>query len=181
MHIIDNVIISDDAWNTRFACDLKNCKGNCCKYGDLGSPISTEEEAKISNNLEKLNSYIAPENMLFLKTGVSEQYKGDLHIKEKGKDQPCPLAYQNPEKILLCSLHSYAESNQIPLLELKPLWCSLFPLIIKKSGQNWMINIFIPEFCVSIKPAPPVLLSYENLLAQIFGNGWVKKLKKELQ
>lgn len=180
MHIIDNVIISDDAWNTRFACDLNRCKGNCCKFGDLGSPICREEEEKISANLDNLDSFISKENMLFLKTGISERFKGELHIKEKGKDQPCPLAYQNQNDILLCSLHSYAESKQMPLLDLKPLWCSLFPLIIKKSGQNWMINVFIPEFCVSIKSAPPVLLSYESLLAEFFGKGWIEKLKKEL-
>ncbi|MGM0600467.1 MAG: DUF3109 family protein [Candidatus Rifleibacteriota bacterium] len=181
MHIIDNVIISDDAWNTHFACDLKRCKGNCCKYGDLGSPICEEEEKTISKNLNNLDSFLSSENMLFLKAGVSEHYKGEIHIKEQGKDQPCPLAYLNSDKILLCSLHSYAEKNKIPLLDLKPLWCSLFPLIIKKSDQNWMINIFIPEFCVSTKPAPPVLLSYEGLLADIFGQNWIKKLKKELQ
>lgn len=178
MQIIESIIISDEVWNTKFSCDLIKCQGKCCQYGDLGAPISEDEEETIKKNLDKVFPYLPPRNKKFLLANVSETYQGNLHIKEIEENTPCPLAYVSDKEIVLCSLHTYALENEIPLLDLKPLWCSLFPLIIKKTAEGWIINLHIPEFCVSEENAPPVLLSFESLLASIFGKDWIDKVKK---
>ena len=48
MREIGNVLISDEVWQTRFGCNLEACLGCCCKYGDLGAPISEDEETTIN-------------------------------------------------------------------------------------------------------------------------------------
>lgn len=181
MHIIDEVIISDEVWETRFACDLSRCKGVCCQYGDLGSPLSEEESKTITSNLDKVEKFLAPDQKNFLAAGVSEFYKGNLHIREIAANKPCPLSFFSEDQIILCSLHAYALEKKIPLLQLKPLWCSLFPLMINKTSEGWIINLHIPEFCVSVAEAPPVLLSFSALLEEIFGRQWLEKVKAAYQ
>ncbi len=181
MQIIDNVIISDEVWNTRFACDLSQCRGKCCQIGDLGAPISDEEAQTIKATFPKLTGYLKPSQINFLQAGVVEVYKGSLHIREVAENTPCPLAFISPENVILCSLHAYALDEKKPLLDCKPLWCSLFPLMLKKSGESWMINLHIPDFCRSQPNPPPILLSFGELLTTFFGNQWLEKVKSAYQ
>lgn len=179
MRQIGEVLISDEAWNTRFACDLKQCHGKCCMYGDLGAPISEEEELKISTLLDQLAPKLSRQRLSFLRAGISETHRGERHIREIKANTPCPLSFKNEQGVILCSLHDYALEKSLPLLEVKPLWCSLFPVILKKTGSGWMINCHIPDFCRSKPDAPPLLLSFANLLAEFFGKDWVELVKQE--
>ncbi len=178
MHLIDNVLISQQVWETRFACHLDRCLGKCCQYGDLGSPINEDEARIMEKNLDNVAPYLSWQSREFLKDGVSEIYMDSLHIREIGANKPCPLSYQGENEKILCSLHSYAQDKQIPLLKVKPLWCAMFPLMIKKSEEGWIINLCIPEFCVSTRNPPPVLISFADLLVSLFGEKWVAKVKE---
>lgn len=178
MRQIGDIIISDEVWQKRFACNLEKCHGKCCQYGDLGAPISEEEAETIKNTLPHVAKYLSKPSQKFLAAGVSEIYQGSLHIREIAENNPCPLAYISPEKIVYCSLHSHALDNNIPLLNVKPIWCSLFPLMLTKSGNYWMINCHIPEFCHSIDNPPPLLLSFADLLKEFFGDEWIAMVKK---
>lgn len=179
MHQIDDILISDNVWNTNFECDLDQCKGVCCKIGDIGSPLSQEEDSVINDNLDKLRDVLPRKNICFLKSGITEKFRGDLHIREMGKNHPCPLSFTSSKGIILCSLHNLAIEEKVPLLSLKPLWCSLFPLILKQTKAGWIINMFIPEFCRSKADSSPLLLSFSSELEQIFGKEWIQKLKNE--
>ena len=178
MQIIDDVLISDQVWETKFSCDLSRCRGKCCQYGDLGAPISDEEGEVIQKYLPQLNDYLSQNQRNFLNAGVSELYKGTLHIREIAENTPCPLSFCNRDQVILCSLHALSIEKRVPLLQIKPLWCSLFPLMINKSEESWMINLHIPEFCVSEPDPQPVLLSFGDLLAEIFGKAWLEKVKE---
>ena len=179
MHQIDDVLISDNVWDTKFACDLERCNGVCCKIGDIGSPISKDEKEIIENNLDKLYTKLPKKNIQFLKQGVTEYFKGDLHIREMGKNLPCPLSFTTKKGVIMCSLHNLAIEERVPLLSLKPIWCALFPLIIKKTKTGWIINMFIPDFCCKKPDSGPLLLSFSKELEQIFGKKWIDKVKNE--
>lgn len=181
MQEFGNVLISDEVWQTHFECDLEKCLGCCCKYGDLGAPISEEEQSMIADNLDNVAPLLTRQNYQLLKAGVSERYKGNLHIIEIAENTPCPLSFTDEKGIILCSLHRYSLDNKLPLLDVKPMWCSLFPLIINRSGDRWLINCHIPDFCRS-KPEPqPLLLSFSSLLANIFGNDLIVQIKEAYQ
>ena len=180
MKLIGNVIISDEVWNTNFSCDLSKCKGKCCQYGDIGSPITEEEEQKIKNNLKNVAPMLSKENISLLEKSVAiKDQRGDLHIVEGGHNTPCPLSYINEENVVLCSLHNYCLKTKQNVLDLKPLWCSLFPLIIKSTPVGWIINCYLPEFCKSVDNPPPLLLSFSDYLSEIFGEKWVKAVEDE--
>ena len=44
---IDETIISLALIEKKFSCDLKACKGSCCRYGDTGAPLTGEEAATL--------------------------------------------------------------------------------------------------------------------------------------
>lgn len=180
MKMIGNVIISDEVWNTNFSCDLKNCKGKCCQYGDIGSPITDDEESRIKKNLDNIAPMLSQDNLELLKKSITiKDERGDFHIVEGAHNTPCPLSFINEEGIVLCSLHNHCLKTNQNVLDLKPLWCSLFPIIIKPTPVGWIINCYIPEFCKSIDNPPPLLISFSDYLSEIFGKKWMNAVKKE--
>lgn len=180
MKQIGNVIISDSVWEAKFACDISRCKGKCCQYGDLGAPVTVDEAKNIKCHLKDVEPFISKKNMSLLKGGIVEIHKGNLHIKEGGKNTPCPLSFINENGIVMCSLHRYSLENNKPLLDYKPLWCSLYPLIIKPVADVWLINCSFNDFCVSVDNPPPLLLAFSDLLAELFGEKWVETVKEQL-
>ena len=50
MIIINNVLVSDDLFDSQFCCDLSQCKGLCCVEGDTGAPVDPEEIADLEDN-----------------------------------------------------------------------------------------------------------------------------------
>ena len=180
MKLIGNVIISDEVWDTKFECDLSQCQGKCCQYGDIGSPITEDEEKNIKKNLKNVAKMLSKENLALLEKGITIKDKhGDLHIVEGAHNTPCPLSFINEEGIVLCSLHDYCLKAQKNVLDLKPLWCSLFPLIIKSTPVGWIINCYLPEFCKSKKNPQPILLEFSDYLSEIFGSTWVEAVREE--
>ncbi|MBF0547817.1 MAG: DUF3109 family protein [Candidatus Riflebacteria bacterium] len=180
MHIIENVLISDEVWDTNFQCDLENCKGDCCRIGDLGAPIFPEEEEKICANFPKFANFLSSKIRNFLSTGISETYKGKLVIREISPNFPCPLSFKNESGIILCSLHAHCLESNIFFMNLKPIWCSLFPLIISNNDSSISINIAIQPHCKPKRPSQPVLAAFSKELSFIFGDKWVATMLEEL-
>jgi hypothetical protein len=178
MQQIDDVLISDEAWTARFNCDLATCKGLCCEVGDLGAPISEEEIETVKRLLPKVAPKLSKKAVNFLATGVAEVFQGSNHIREIGKNSPCPLAFRDNQGVVLCSIHDYALEESIPVHEIKPLWCHLFPIILRKTDAGWIINFQPNDFCRSIPDAPPVLIAYADILAYIFGDEWINKVRQ---
>ena len=179
MRQVGNVLISDQVWQTRFACDLTQCQGKCCQCGDLGAPISEEEEQKIADLLTQVKPKLTRQQQVFLDAGISETWKGELHIREIGENTPCPLSFRDRNNIILCSLHDLAIEKNLPLLDVKPLWCSLFPIMLKQTDAGWLVNCYLPDFCRSIANPPPLLLSFADLLQTFFGKEWIEQVKDE--
>ena len=47
---IDDTIFSFDILEKKFRCNLAECHGNCCRYGDSGAPLS-DSEVKILDEI----------------------------------------------------------------------------------------------------------------------------------
>jgi hypothetical protein len=177
---IDGILVSDELLTTRFACDLGVCKGNCCRYGDRGSPIVASEGERIERLLPELGKFLPERNRQFLDAGVSETEKGSLYLREMKKNTPCPLGFLDPHGILLCSLHALALEHQCPVGDYKPFWCRMFPVVIRHHLTGFSLNVFLTEHCHSL-PNPPFLVeAYYPELTTLFGAPWVRKLAEHL-
>lgn len=174
-----NIIISDSVWDARFACDLSKCKGMCCQHGDLGAVITDTEEEIIKENLDIVAPLLSKRNLNILKQGITEEFRGNKHIVEGGSDTPCPLSFISEDGIIFCSLHKHAMDQNKHVLNYKPLWCTLFPLIIRQVSTGWLVNCYFNDFCVSVDDAPPLLLAFEDSLTYIFGEAWMNSVKEE--
>ena len=47
MIALGDTLISEDVFDTLFACDLKACKGACCVEGESGAPLTEEEVERL--------------------------------------------------------------------------------------------------------------------------------------
>lgn len=179
MRFIDPVLISEEVWDARFSCDYAKCRGACCQNGDLGAPVTEEEVQKIEGLLPRLAPYLSEKSQKFLRKGISEVYQKKLHLREIEANHPCPLGFVDTHGWLKCSIHQWAlDTDEKPELW-KPLWCSLYPLVVLYKGNSWTMNLFLTPACRSDPKAPPVLLSFLPLLQGIFGPDWAQKIREE--
>jgi len=182
MHLIEHVTISDEVWETRFACDLPACHGVCCRDGDLGAPITDEEAERLQSLLPSVKKYLTREQFSFLsRYGVSERYEGKLHIKEIAPYHPCPFGFHDRRDVLLCSLHALSNQEHKSSLAYKPLWCNLYPLVIRANAVGWTINMIQSAACRTQQNSPPILLFFAPQLGELFGSGWVDQLREAYQ
>ena len=135
---IDDTIFSFDILEKKFRCNLPECLGNCCRYGDSGAPLSSDE----ANILEDIRDKVLP----YLRS------EGNAAIDEKGtsvtdfdNEKVTPLigneecAYTNKkDNIFLCGIEQAWADGKISFR--KPLSCHLFPVRIKNYSDFRAVN-----------------------------------------
>ncbi|HOY67260.1 MAG TPA: DUF3109 family protein [Candidatus Ozemobacteraceae bacterium] len=180
MRQIGQVVIADDVWETRFACDLMACGGACCAIGDRGTPIDADEAATLARAFPLVRHRLSKASVRFLEAGITETHKGRLYIREVSHNAPCPFAIRGDQNMLLCSIHAHCLEERLPVLEWKPLWCTLFPFVVTQSGDQWLVNQYIAPHCRTRQDAPLLLDWGAPLLEKLFGDAWVANLNTEL-
>jgi len=147
---IDNHIFSFDLLEKKFICDLPECLGNCCRYGDSGAPL-TEDEVRILNKIQDdLEPYL--------------RYSGKKAIEEKGTslkdiegDMVTPLiesaecAYTIIEdgNIFKCAIEKAWSEGKISFR--KPISCNLFPVRMKKFNTFTAVNYEEWPICIAAR------------------------------
>jgi len=135
---IDDTVFSFDILERKFRCNLPKCLGNCCRYGDSGAPLSTDEAHILADIWSQVKTYLRPE--------------GILAIEEKGtsvvdfeNDNVTPLigneecAYTNLNgNVFVCAIEQAWSDGKIKFR--KPLSCHLFPIRIKCYSDFRAVN-----------------------------------------
>ena len=146
---IEDNIISLNILDKKFCCDLGQCLGNCCRYGDSGAPLTKEEVVILES--------ILPEVMPFLresgKTTILE--KGSSVIDFEGENvtplvgnEECAYAILDGN-IFLCGIERAWSENKIGFR--KPLSCHLFPARTKKYSNFTAINYEEWSICMAAR------------------------------
>lgn len=179
MFIYENIIVSEEVLQARFACELKTCRGICCTDGDAGAPLTGDEAAFFTKNLEELKKFPAEYAERFARHGVIE----DLFVKRLKKNIPCTATCENgdcvfsftKQKIYYC----YLQSTQT--IFKKPLSCSLFPIREKAAGGMIYLNLFVYEECEGCYGAskPPLVDFLESVLRGRYGDKFYDALRRE--
>jgi len=136
---IGDYIISLDLLEKRFACDLKGCLGNCCRYGDAGAPLSEEEALILEKISEKVFPYLREEGRKAVEDqGTSvKDIEGEL-VTPLINGQEC--AYTILEgNILKCAIEKAWEDAKVNFR--KPLSCHLFPVRVKRYNSFTAVNV----------------------------------------
>ncbi len=57
---INDTIFSLDVLEKKFRCNLPECHGNCCRYGDSGAPLTADEVNILDEIWDKVRPYLRP-------------------------------------------------------------------------------------------------------------------------
>ena len=122
---IADYIFSLDILEKKFKCDLPQCLGNCCRYGDSGAPLD-ENEAEILESLwQDVRPYLRKEGIDAIeKLGTSVlDFENDLVTPLVGNEE-CAYAILDGS-MFMCGIEKAWSEGRISFQ--KPLSCHLFP------------------------------------------------------
>ncbi|MBC8034735.1 MAG: DUF3109 family protein [Chitinophagaceae bacterium] len=139
MIAIDNILISDEVVEEHFVCDLNKCKGACCDDGDAGAPLEKEELQQLNDIYETVKPYLTKE-------GIKEIEKRGkyLYHQQYGWVTPaidgkmCAYGYKDAAGTTKCGIERAYNENKLNWR--KPISCHLFPIRIKKTKRNDLVN-----------------------------------------
>ena len=152
--------------------------GHCCSRYEV--TISDTELNNIIQYLPRAAELCPSLKLHDSFDNVFEELSRGLYAIDTGNDGTCLFAYPCEAK-LLCSLHTIALRQGIPLRKVKPLSCILWPLALFE-GETTILTIDEEAFrfeCVqpNIKNGPVICPS----IAENAGNAFGKAFRTELE
>ena len=135
---INDTIFSLDIIEKRFKCDLQQCYGNCCRYGDSGAPVSNSEAITLREIWPLIKGYLREEGV----NSIEEQgtsvidFQGDLVTPLIG-DKECAYTTMK-DGIYFCGIENAWSEGKVSFR--KPLSCHLFPIRMKHFSNFTGVN-----------------------------------------
>ncbi len=139
MIAIDKVLVSDEIIEEQFVCDLDKCKGGCCEDGDAGAPLEKSELAELKKVYELVKPYLTAEGVAEIERQgkyVFDQEFGWVTPTIKGK--MCAYGFHDERGIIKCGIEQAYNDDKIAWK--KPISCHLFPIRVKKTRSNELVN-----------------------------------------
>lgn len=133
------MLLSDEIVEEKFVCDLHACKGGCCEDGDAGAPLRKEELMELDEVYAAVLPYITPEGIKEIERQgkyVYDQKFGWVTPTIEGR--MCVYGSRDANGIIHCGIEKAYNDGKTGWK--KPISCHLFPIIIKKSRRNEMVN-----------------------------------------
>lgn len=168
-------------FDKKFCCDLNECKGSCCRYGDSGAPLEESEAIILEEIWPLVKDYLRP-------SGIKAIEKMGTSMVDSDGDTVTPLigneecAYAVIEDgIYKCAIEKAWTDGKIKFR--KPESCHLFPVRIKKYKDFDAVNYEEWKIC---KPALkkgeelnlPVYKFLKEPLIRAYGKKWYADLEK---
>ena len=134
--MINNVIVHTDVYENYFVCNIDRCKGVCCVEGDFGAPLEKHEEEILSHIYNKIDEYLEPESITFLKANGPTAYYAEnktvgTPVHDDGR---CVYAVYNEDGSIGCGIEHAWRDNKTDFR--KPISCHLYPIRIKTNPYN---------------------------------------------
>jgi hypothetical protein len=169
---IDDKLISFDVFEKHFCCDLPQCLGNCCVFGQSGAPLEKEEIEMLESEIQIIESYLKPSGLKAIK-------KQGVAIKDFDGDMVTPLingeecAYSiDVDGITFCAIERAWLDGKVKFR--KPISCHLYPIRVKKYSTFTAINydqwsICEPARALGVKEGIPVYKFLKESITRAFG------------
>jgi hypothetical protein len=135
---IEDTIFSFDILEKKFRCNLPKCLGNCCRYGDSGAPVSTNEAHILKDIWNIVKPYLRSEGIAAIEEkGTSVVDFENENVTPLIGNEECAYTIFS-DKILLCGIEKAWTEGKISFR--KPLSCHLFPVRIKYYSDFRAVN-----------------------------------------
>jgi hypothetical protein len=146
---IDNHIFSFDLLEKKFICDLPECLGNCCRYGDSGAPLTDKEVRILGEIYDIIEPYLRH-------SGKDTIRAAGTSVKDIEGEMVTPLidnaecAYTILEgNIFKCAIEKAWTEGKITFR--KPISCNLFPVRMKKFVTFTAVNYEEWPICMAAR------------------------------
>lgn len=144
---IGDTIFSFDVLEKRFKCDLLQCLGNCCRYGDSGAPLLKSEVRILNEIWPSVKPYLRSE-------GVKTIEEKGTSVADNDQEMVTPLIGNEEcaytilkENIFMCGIEKSWSEGKTDFQ--KPLSCHLFPVRIKQFSDFRAVNYEELSICSS--------------------------------
>lgn len=135
---IADTIFSFDVLEKKFRCDLPQCLGNCCRYGDSGAPLSVDEVKVLDEIWPVVKPYMRPEGIKAIEeNGTSVKDFENENVTPLINNEECVYTIKE-NNILMCAFEKAWTDGKISFQ--KPLSCHLFPVRIKQFSGFRAVN-----------------------------------------
>lgn len=180
---VENVLVSKEIGESRFACDLSVCKGACCTIeSDLGAPLEKEEIDEISRILPVVLKYLPEKHVAEIeKNGFVDEQDGEFMTKSVER-KACVFVYFEGD-IAKCGIEKAFNNGESGFR--KPVSCHLFPIRVSKFGGEVIRYEKFPECSPAVKKGEEEnmkLIDFcEGPLKRKFGQKWFSKLRESIE
>lgn len=177
MFFIEDVMVSEGLKTLQFACDLEKCKGLCCVDGDLGGPVTQEEEDWIVSNRDLYLDYLNEDaKKVVLEEGLIYKEDGGAYTPLLEEAGACVYLAEDTDGIQKCIFERLYFEGKIDFR--KPLSCHLFPLLVSENEYSKVLSFEKRATCNGcFNSSNPLMVEFEkDALTRKFGAEWVSKL-----
>jgi len=179
---VEDVIIRQEIAETKFACDLKRCKGACCTLDSpYGAPLLQEEKDEIENILDIVKPYIPKKHLEIIEEeGFYETIDEEL-VTKSVKNKACVFVYFD-NGIAKCSIERAFFDGKTKFR--KPISCHLFPIRVSKFGGDVLryekFNECFPALEKGAKENIDLINFCKDSLIRLYGEKWYSTLKENI-
>lgn len=178
---IEGKIVSDDILTESFACDIAQCKGQCCVDGNAGAPLEIDEVDILEEEYLQYKPYMTPEGI----AAVEEQgfmvvdIDGDYTTPLVG-DAECAYSYTE-NGVTLCAIEKAYLKGECSFR--KPISCHLYPIrLVNFSNGEVGLNYHRWNVCSSAcklgkELGIPVYKAVKDAIIRRFGEDFYAALE----
>jgi hypothetical protein len=140
MVAIGDILVSDDVVSEEFVCNLKVCKGACCREGDFGAPISENEKQILEDIYQSIKPFLSDEGRHILEMKGPYTYYGK--VDEWGtplmENEACAYMTYNDLGFAQCGIEKAFLAGATSFV--KPISCHLYPIRVQReiAGYEWL-------------------------------------------
>ena len=126
---IKDAVFSLDVLEKKFKCNLPDCHGNCCRYGDSGAPLAEDEKEVLDDIWERVRPFLRPEGIRAIEEQGTSVIDTDHElVTPLINNRECAYTVFSGD-IFMCGIEKAWGEGIIKFR--KPLSCHLFPVRIK--------------------------------------------------
>jgi hypothetical protein len=182
MIAIDDILISEELFRKKFACELSSCHGACCVEGESGAPLEAEEIDLMKKVLPVAETYMTPEGKKEIASrGVYEiDSDGDFVTPLINKKGACAFVSYDGQ-VAKCSIERAWAAGKTTFR--KPVSCHLYPIRVEKLAYHTALNyhswdVCKPALALGKKLDVPVFRFLKDPLIRRFGEAWYNKAEE---
>ncbi|MDR3133131.1 MAG: DUF3109 family protein [Prevotellaceae bacterium] len=179
---IDDKLISADVWQEHFACDISQCAGICCVYGDSGAPLEPAEAEMLEKEYPNFVACMKPEGV----RAVEEQGVAVVDFDNELctpliANKECAYSCFDKDNVCYCAIERAWSEGKTAFR--KPVSCWLYPIRIKQFREITGLNYDRQHLCDAArakgeKENMPVFRFLREPLIYRFGKAFYEEMEK---